>query len=54
MLLERADQVGRRQLRRFANIFEPEHLCAMFADEFGGAFQFEIRFAQWLLDGIQS
>ncbi|MNC78976.1 hypothetical protein D3C75_1313260 [compost metagenome] len=53
MLLERTDQVRRRQLRRLANVFELEHLRAVFTDEIGGAFQFEIRLAQRLIDRVQ-
>lgn len=54
MLLERADQVGGRQLRRFADIFELEHLRAVLADEVGGAFELEIGLVQRLFGRVQA
>ncbi|MNU01568.1 hypothetical protein D3C72_2450100 [compost metagenome] len=54
MLFEGADQVGRRQLRGLANVFEPEGLRAVFADVIGGTLELEIGFAQRLIDRVES
>ncbi|MNI83739.1 hypothetical protein D3C73_1405810 [compost metagenome] len=53
MLLEGADQVGRRQLRRLADVFELEHLRAVLADEVGGALKLEVGLAQRLFGRVQ-
>jgi hypothetical protein len=51
MLLERADQVRRRQLRGLANVLELKQMRAVVANEIRRALQFEIRLAQRLITG---
>ncbi|MNF01061.1 hypothetical protein D3C80_1999920 [compost metagenome] len=54
LLLEGADQVGRRQLRRCADVFELEHLRAVLADVVGGAFEFEVGLALGVIGGVEA